>query len=267
DLGNNGVTLNDALDADTGPNGLQNFPVIISSSPGATTQIVGRFNSHPNTTYTLDFYANTAADPSGFGEGQRYLGAATVTTDAAGNVRFTVTVPGASAAGEVITATATDPDGNTSEFSGNRPPTASADGPYTLAEGQGVTLNASASSDPDPDDTLTYSWDVNGDGVFGDATGVQPSLTWAQLNALGINDGPHQFSVRVRVDDDAGHVVTSPATTLTVTNVVPTAALGNDGPVGEGSPATVRFASPSDPSGPDTAPGLHSSFALSQAGL
>src|SRR5262245_27348494 len=203
DLGGDGFTLNDALDADAGPNGLQNFPVIISSTPGATTTIFGRFHSKPNTSYTLDFYASAAADPSGFGEGQRYLGAATVTTDANGDVHyFTVVVSGATAAGEVISATATDPDGNTSEFSGNRAPTASAGGPYAISEGQSFTLDASASADPDAD-PLTYLWDVNGDGVFGDATGVQPTLSSAQLELLGVNDGPHSFAVRVRVDDDA----------------------------------------------------------------
>jgi SdrD B-like domain/PKD domain/Periplasmic copper-binding protein (NosD) len=234
DLGNNGPTLNDPLDADNGPNQLQNFPVIISSTPGATTQISGRFNSKPNATYALDFYANAAADPSGFGEGQRYLGAATVTTDGAGNVRFTVVLPGSSAAGEIISATATDPDGNTSEFSGNRPPIANAGGPYVITEGQGVTLNASASSDPDFD-TLTYSWDINGDGTFGDAVGVQPTLTAAQMDALGINDGPQTFQVRVKVDDDAGHVVTSPAVTLTVANALPIASIAGpaDGVVGQ----------------------------------
>ena len=138
-----------------------------------------------------------------------------------------VVVPGASVAGEVISATATDPDGNTSEFSGNRPPTASAGGPYAISEGQGVTLDASASADPDFD-ALTYSWDVNGDGIFGDAVGVQPTLSWAQLGTLGVNDGPQAFAVKVRVDDDAGHVVTSLATTLTVINVAPTA--GVSGP-------------------------------------
>jgi titin len=255
DHGNDDFTLNDALDADTGPNGLQNFPVIISTTPGASTTIFGRFHSRPNTTYTLDFYASATADPTGFGEGQRYLGAATFTTEANGDVHyFTVTVSGSSVAGEAISATATDPDGNTSEFSGNRPPTASAGGPYTISEGTGVTLDASASADPDFD-ALTYSWDVNGDGNFGDATGVQPTLNWAQLNALGINDGPQSFSVRVRVDDDAGHVVTSSPTTLTVTNVVPTASIvgPTDGVRGQARTFTL---SASDPSSVDQAAGF-----------
>jgi PKD domain-containing protein/hemolysin type calcium-binding protein len=255
DLGSDWITLNDTLDADTGANGLQNFPVIISSTPGATTTIFGRFHSKPNTAYTLDFYANAAADPSGFGEGQRYLGAATVTTDASGDVHyFNVVVPGASAAGEVISATATDPDGNTSEFSGNRAPTALAGGPYTISEGQGVALDASASSDPDFD-ALTYTWDINGDGIFGDATGVQPTLTWAQLGALGVSDGPQSFAVKVRVDDDAGHVVTSLAATLSVLNVSPTA--GVSGPTA-GVPGQPRdfTVTASDPSSVDQAAGF-----------
>lgn len=259
DLGSNGFTLNDALDADSGSNDLQNFPVIISTTPGATTTIFGRFHSKPNTTYTLDFYASAAADPSGFGEGQRYLGAATVTTDANGDVHyFTLTVPGSSAAGEVISATATDPEGNTSEFSGNRKPTASAAGPYVINEGAALTLDASTSADPDFD-VLSYSWDINGDGIFGDATGVQPTLSWAQLNVLGINDGPHVSSVRVRLDDDAGHVVTSSPTTLTVMNVVPTANISGptDGVRGQ---TRTYFLSAIDPCAADQAAGFEYSI-------
>ena len=105
----------------------------------------------------------------------------------------------------------------------NKPPIANAGGPYSIAEGSSLMLNGSGSYDPDPLDILTYSWDVNGDGVFGDASGVSPTLTWAQLQVLGINDGPRTVSnVRVRVDDAHAHVVDSPVTTLTVTNVAPT---------------------------------------------
>ena len=117
DLGNGGVTLNDLGDADTGPNNLQNFPVLSDVKFGAQTTVIGTLNSRPNATYTLDFYANAAADPSGYGEGQRYLGSTSVTTDAAGNASFSVTLPSATASGEWISATATDAGGNTSEFS------------------------------------------------------------------------------------------------------------------------------------------------------
>ena len=105
----------------------------------------------------------------------------------------------------------------------NRPPVANPGGPYSIAEGSSLLLNGSGSYDPDPLDILTYSWDVNGDGVFGDAIGVSPTLTWAQLQAIGINDGPRTVpNVRVRVDDGHAHVVDSPVTMLTVTNVAPT---------------------------------------------
>lgn len=113
-----GVTSNDSGDADSGPNKMQNYPVITSAVLGASTQVAGRLNSTANTTFTLDFYANAMIDPSDFGEGQRYLGSAAVTTDGSGNVTFNVSLAAATVAGELITATATDPDGNTSEFSG-----------------------------------------------------------------------------------------------------------------------------------------------------
>ena len=118
DLGGDGVTPNDALDADVGANGLQNFPVLASVTTGAGgTSISGSFNGTPNASFTIDFYAGFAADPSGFGEGEIYLGSIGVTTDASGNAagNFSTNVP--LPAGTQITATATDAAGNTSEFS------------------------------------------------------------------------------------------------------------------------------------------------------
>jgi hypothetical protein len=112
-----GVTLNDAGDGDTGANNLQNFPVLTSvSSGGGPTVITGTLNSVANITYRLEFFANDKADPSGFGEGQTFLGFTDVMTDTGGNVTFDVSFPVASSV-NVVTATATDPDGNTSEFS------------------------------------------------------------------------------------------------------------------------------------------------------
>jgi hypothetical protein len=100
------------------------------------------------------------------------------------------------------------------------PPTnVSAGGPYTIDEGSPLNLSGSATGTGQ----LAYSWDVNGDDVFGDATGPTPSLTWAQLVALGINNGPMTRNVRVRVADEYDHLVDSGITLLTVNNVAPTA--------------------------------------------
>ena len=118
DLGTNGVTLNDPCDTDFGSNNLQNFPVLNSaSSNGITTSIQGTLNSSPNTTFLIQFFANNSCDPSGFGEGETFIGSTSVTTDNNCNASFTVTLPAAVGAGKRITATATAPLNNTSEFS------------------------------------------------------------------------------------------------------------------------------------------------------
>ncbi len=118
DLGNDGVTANETNDGDGGPNNRQNFPIITNvSTAGGNTTVTGTLNSTTNTSFTLDFYDNAAADPSGNGEGKTYLGSDTVTTTG-NDASFSKTLTGfALPAGHVITVTATDPNGNTSEFS------------------------------------------------------------------------------------------------------------------------------------------------------
>jgi hypothetical protein len=117
DLGNDGVTANDPLDVDSGPNTLQNYPVLTFAEGGSSTKVAGTLNSLANTQYQLEFYVSPTADPSGFGEGAVPIGSVHVTTDANGdaafNAKFNVFTP----PGLVVTALAIDPDGNTSEFS------------------------------------------------------------------------------------------------------------------------------------------------------
>ncbi len=128
DLAGNGVTANDAGDGDMGANGLQNFPVLSSAASGVTgTRIIGSLNSDANTTYRIEFFGNrpAAADGSGFGEGERYLGFVTVTTDVAGNATFDTTLANAWVNhGDLVSATATvdlggGNYGSTSEFAAN----------------------------------------------------------------------------------------------------------------------------------------------------
>jgi CSLREA domain-containing protein len=117
-LPNAGITSNDLLDADTGSNNLQNFPALSAAmSVGGNVQIAGSLMSAASTTYRIEFFANTAAI---LDEGERFLGAISIATNASGNAVFGTTFAAAVAPGEYVTATATDPGNNTSEFSAPR---------------------------------------------------------------------------------------------------------------------------------------------------
>ena len=114
-----GPTLNDSGDSDDGINKLQNFPVISTVQGGfPLVTLTGSLNSSANTVFRLEFFGNAGADLSGFGEGEFFLGSTDVTTDENGNATYSVTLdlPGTPAGG-AFAATATDPTGNTSEFS------------------------------------------------------------------------------------------------------------------------------------------------------
>lgn len=118
DLDKLGVAPNDGNDSDDGPNHLQNYPELGSATAhGSTTTVVGALTSTPNTTYHLEFFANDTCDPSHYGEGQRLLGSYQVTSNGAGVAGFSVDFAAALPAGTAVTVTATDPAGNTSEFS------------------------------------------------------------------------------------------------------------------------------------------------------
>ena len=139
DLGNLGVTPNDAQDPDAGPNNLQNFPVLTSAtlSPASDSEarigangtvplstsatVSGTLNSTPNATFTVHWYFSVApqcannqppTQPLVFG---RVPG---IMTNAAGNAPFSILFDFPEGTeGGVINCTATDAVGNTSEFS------------------------------------------------------------------------------------------------------------------------------------------------------
>ena len=117
DLGGDGVTPNDVGDPDVGASLLQNYPVLLRAEPGKGFWVEGRLNSLANLDFTLDFFASAECDPTGFGEGQHYLGTRSTATDADGNARFGFGLPYPPEGSPFITATATDENGNTSEFS------------------------------------------------------------------------------------------------------------------------------------------------------
>ena len=82
--------------------------------------VQGLLDSRPSTHYRIEFFANAFCDPSGFGEGQFFIGSTNVTTGANCSNQFAAWLPVSLPTGVVVTATATDSDGNTSEFSACR---------------------------------------------------------------------------------------------------------------------------------------------------
>jgi hypothetical protein len=193
DLGDDDVTANDLNDADSGPNELLNFPVISSAAIfGSTLFIQGDLGSPPGTNYhRVQFFSSPSADASGYGEGKLYLGSQLVTrtgTNAGASFAAVLTAPNEPA--HWITATATDPFGNTSEFglavlaqAGNQPQISQQPTNVTASPGGSITLCVAATSSPPP----AYQWRQNGVNILG-ATNQCLSLTGVTAKDGGTYD-------------------------------------------------------------------------------
>lgn len=135
---------NDPGDSDEGPNNGQNYPVIqnVDFDIGFLS-VSGILDAAPSTDYTLEFFVSDVCDPSGFGEGLSFAHSESVTTGADGRATFDTSFYAPIEFGEIVTATATSSDGNTSEFSACftgeiTPPEITVSGDYlfnVLAEG------------------------------------------------------------------------------------------------------------------------------------
>jgi hypothetical protein len=204
DLGADGVTPNTPLGPHTGPNALQNYPVLTPYTTAGT--VTGTLNSTPSTTFRLEFFANATPDASGHGQGRDYLGYATVTTDTNGNASFTSSYT--SIAGEpFVSATATDAAGNTSEFSATVDAALTATG-LTLSATEGTRCNGVVATFIDADSaataaafTASIAW---GDGaVTGGTVVTNPSGGFLVTGSHTYSDEASTLPVTVIITDMA----------------------------------------------------------------
>jgi hypothetical protein len=170
-----------------GGGGVTNYPLLTSAtSSGGSTSIQGTFNSSPGQSFTLQFFASPSCDASGHGEGETFIGAATITTTSSCIANFNVSVPVAVAAGQVITATATNPSNWSSEFSQcvivNAPPISTVQfdsATYSVNEGAGfATITVTRANGAGPA-TINYAT-ANGTATAGsDYTATSGTLSFA----------------------------------------------------------------------------------------
>jgi parallel beta-helix repeat protein len=149
DLGNDGPTPN-GHDGTAGPNHFQFFPVLDTTvgNDGTTATVTGTMTGPVGATYTIDFYTNATADPTGYGQGQVFQGSEQVTIGSGGSAQVSFSAP--TPAGTVWTATATDSVGNSSEFA------------LDVTEGQPTSLPNSISG--------VVTTDLTGNGFSADDT-------------------------------------------------------------------------------------------------
>jgi hypothetical protein len=201
DLAPTGATANDPGDVDTGVgvgNNGQNFPAIGSAvATGATLTASATLNSSASTSFRIDFYANATCGTSG-GNAGPWVGSASLTTDASGNGAVTASFTATTSTGYVLTATATDPAGNTSESSActtivvNHAPTAQSQAVSATTDApRRIVLSA---TDPDAQN-LTYT--IDSTPAHGSLHGTLPNVTYISASGyvgqdtftFHVNDG------------------------------------------------------------------------------
>ena len=153
------VNANDAGDGDTGPNNLLNHPVITSAvAAGGTVNVTYDLDVPPNTDqYRIEFFSNpSGADPSGFGEGQIFVGAVTASPGTARTFSF----PGAPGAVTTATATSITP--------------ATPNGFTATSEFSAAIIATGANIDSDGDGLWNHQEDANNDADYNPATNPGP---------------------------------------------------------------------------------------------
>lgn len=220
DLGNLGVIrANSPTSPSVGPNDLQNKPFLtVSTTPGIVN---GTLTSTPLESFTIEFFASptsgTAAADSGR-EGKVYLGSVTTNTLVTGVASFSFAFT-PTAANPYITATATDINGNTSEFSPSLDPGLTATGAALTATAAipfygTVATFSSVNGAPPSNFTATIQW---GDGQTSTGLIVQgPNNTYTVIGGNTYLAPATSLTVTVTIVDAIGNGTVVVDSTMTV---------------------------------------------------
>ncbi len=194
DLNNDGVTANDGTDGDTGPNNLQNYPVINSATLSGGTSLdfnlsIDSSGSSPSVGLKFEIFKADTSSPE---QGAVYLGTTTCQNATLSNVTFNLPVAGLTA-GNKIVATATSYTDNTctavkdgtSEFSAAA----------TVVQAQGaLSITKTAPASVVAGQTFNYTLQVKNVGPY-PAENVSVSdnlpagLVWNSTTAPGFTCG------------------------------------------------------------------------------
>src|SRR5271157_1821245 len=211
-------------------NQFQDFPVLSSAiTSNETTVITGSLSGTPNTTYRVEFFSNPTADPSGYGEGQTFLIFSNVTTDSTGLASFIIDTPNAVAGDQFISATATDPAGNTSEFSAD----IAVMGPTTAVFTVTTTADNGDDANPTPGSLrqaiLAAGESASGGEIVFNIPTTDPGFVDVAPGAPGGAGDPHAFVIQ---PPDALPALSNPDGGITIDGTTQTAFTGDTNPFG-----------------------------------
>ena len=205
DLGVNGVTFNDYSpdDADTGPNEEINFPTITIANVNPLAAVFAgtvSINSPPQDATVEVFLSDL--DPSGYGEGQVYLGS--TQPDPLGN--WILTVPTSTpeytlGSGDYVVATTTDAAFNTSEFSEQTPLSTV---PITCRDESPMPGKAYGGTETEPNDQCTTADDAYCEECYSGELEAPADVDWWTITMDPNLCGYMCLHLRVFADDTPG---------------------------------------------------------------
>jgi titin len=188
------VTCEEGVAADAANAG-QNFPTLSNVYSGTFTRVRGNLNAKSGQSYTLQFFESATGDSSGYGQGQVYLGQTNLSLGSSCSSNFTAYLPALVPAGWVVTATATDPQKNTSEFSAWVP----------VFQVPSMQLSLSGKKQ------LSISWTNNG-GSFAllQTTNLTPPIVWLAVTNVPVQAGNFMVTTIAAINHSIFYKLTAP---------------------------------------------------------